>query len=344
MRILIAGSGAVGTYLGGKFSLSGHEVVFLSRNKEYCDLVNHQGFSIIENGVVKQGRVSAFQAVQSLFSVCSAFDLCLLTVKGFSTRSLLLELSPFLDKIFHFCAVQNGVGNEEILVGFVEKKKITAGSLTTACSMGSPGVVKAENRGGLALAPLDPNQSLQQWTDLFQRAGIKIRVCKDWVGMKWSKLFLNLIGNGTCAILEMTPQEVFLSHSGFKIERLALVETISVMETSGIKPVLLPFQPVPLYFWGIKHLSEPVLRFLFRKKAVRGRGEKLPSLYFDLLKGKKDTEAPFLYGPLVEKGKSYGISMPALQTLYHLLRDSTAEERQIYRKNPDALYQQILNF
>ncbi len=340
----MAGAGAVGTYLGGKLALSGQEVFFLNRNKEYCRTLNTQGFTIIEKGAAVQGKAAAFQTTQSLFSAHENIDLCLVTVKGFSTRPLLSELSPFLNQILHFCDLQNGIGNEEILATFVKEEKITSGSLTTACGMEIPGTVRAENKGGAAFSSMDPNHSPQFVADLFEKAGMRVKICRDWKSMKWSKLFLNIIGNGTSAVLEMTPQEIFSSRLGFKIERKGLMEAVSVMEKCGIKPVSLPFQPLPLYIFGIKYLPEPILQNLFKKMAAKGRGEKLPSLYYDLLKGKKETEASFLYGPLIDKAKSFGIPVPVLQTVYDLLLNFNPDERQIYRKNPNALYERISKF
>lgn len=344
MKILILGAGAVGTFAGGKLSAAGHQVSLLNHNDAYCRAVNERGCFIVENGKTFPATAKAFPSLTEVFEKNDRFELAILAVKGFATERLMNELKPYSEKIRRFLALQNGIGNEEILFRFVEADRITAGSLTIACSMETPGTAVAENEGGIALAAIpgdrpDLRAPDRDIIELFETAGFRVRACSDWRAMKWSKLLLNVIANATCAILDMTAAEIFSDDIAFRLDLQACREVLAVMEALGLKPQALPSQPVPLYAWGIEHLPSKLLQIAFGKKAGKGRGRKLSSLHLDLRSGKNRTESPFLYGAPALAGKEKKISCPALETLNALIESGAKNPAALekFRKNPRAL-------
>jgi 2-dehydropantoate 2-reductase len=343
MKILILGGGAVGTFIGAKLAFWGESVVVLSRNETYCNAVNLHGCSFVEKNKINQTKIKAYNTISSLFEKEDFFDLAIFCVKSFSTKPLLEELAPYQKNINQWLTMQNGIGNEEMLMEHFPAEKITSAVLTLSCSMEKLGEAKAENKGGIALASINGKNVQPFVAKVFKNAKFKIKICKNWKAMNWSKLFLNILLNGTCAILEMTPSEIISNTTAFQIERQMALEALSVLDALKIPLIFLPNQPTPLYAFAIKFFPEKILRFLFAKKAKTARGAKLPSLWLDFLRGKKETEAPFLYGVLAQKGKEKGIRTPIIETIDTLLEQKAKdpEATQKFKKNPEALMEMI---
>lgn len=315
MRVLILGAGAVGTYIGAKLALGGNQIFFYQRNPEVCRRINEQGITLHERWRTRTVKTAASFSPDQLFSSVEKFDAAIFCVKGFSTLPVLDALSPWLSHIDFWVTLQNGLGNEEMILTRLSPDRLTAGSLTTACSLWLPGEVTADNIGGVALASITGSQPHSNIASLFESSKFEIELCPDWQAMKWSKLLLNILGNITSALLDWPALEVFSNPISFAIERAAFLEAAAVMEKNGLSPVSLPHQSVPTYVWGIRSIPAPILRLIFKQKMKRGRGTKPPSLHLDLLKGKTETELPFLYGALIEKGKELGVLTPTLRVL-----------------------------
>lgn len=315
MRILILGAGAVGTYVGGKLALGGNQVFFYQRNPDICRRINDEGVVLHENGKRRAAKAAASSSPDQLFSYVEKFDAAIFCVKGFSTLPVLDAVSPWLTHVDFWVTLQNGLGNEEAILTRIAPDRLTAGSLTTACSIWHTGEVAAENRGGVALASVKSGRPSSKIIECFELSKFETSVCPDWRAMKWSKLLLNILGNITGALLDWPSEKLFSNPIAFDLERSAFLEAVAVMEKKGIMPIDLPHQPVTRYIWGIKRLPAFLLRLIFKQKMRRGRGTKPPSLHLDLLNGKTETELPFLYGKLIEAGKEVGVKTPTLQTL-----------------------------
>lgn len=344
MKVLIAGAGAVGTLVGGKLAVSGSDVLVLSRHAEYADAVAQKGLRFRENDREVRCNARVYSDLPKLFLKEENVNLAILAVKSFSTRSILLSLTPYLHRIQTLVTLGNGLGNEETLFDYVNPNKIIAGALTIACSMVEPGLAVAETRGGIALAPMTSNASISSFLQLFKKAGFSVKGCSDWRSMKWSKLLLNIMGNATCAILDMTMLDVVENPRTFRIERELLLEALAVMRAHQLKVIALPGHPIPLYMWGVRHLPEGVLKRVFRRKVASGRGSKLASLHLDFRRGKRETEWPFMYGALLEKAREKGIRTPVIETLCKVLEGITSGKIpwDNYRRNPKVLSDAIL--
>ena len=69
------------------------------------------------------------------------------------------------------------------------------------------------------------------------------------------------------------------------------------------------------------------------------RGNKMPSLWWDLSRGKGRTEASFLNGAVVDAGRRYDVPTPVNSVLWAILEKSTKlpSEWERYRRQPDRL-------
>ncbi len=313
MHYLIIGSGAVGGYIGGKLALSGQPVMFLDR-PPIVDILSKQGLKLQQ-----EGKDLVLRDPQTATSLSEAVarqtpDVILLCVKAYHCEAAARELASASDLSAPVVCVLNGIGNEETLAREIGKARVIAASLTSAIGIIEPGQIRVERLRGLGLAATHSLSSAI--TDEMSNADLNPVLYANPERMKWSKAMTNIISNASSAILNWVPDLVF-NHKGlYRLEIEALRETVRVMRALGLPPQDLPGVPVRLLANAI-FLPPAITMPLFKKAAISGRGEKLPSFCYDVGRGK--SEAPWLNGAIADHGRQLGIPTPANDFLVEVL-------------------------
>lgn len=330
MRVIVAGAGAIGGYLGARLALAGHAVTLVGR-QPLADAVAAQGLTLIEpdrRSVVTDCRVVT--SMVEAFSRSETFDLALITVKTYDTHAIIEQLRPYAQAVGCLLSLQNGVSSETLLGAAFGCEKVVAGTILNPVSVREPGVVVLEKRrGGIGLAFPPAGASAGPLVRHFGRAGFTVRPCADAYSMKWSKLILNLIGNASSAILDLNTMEIFADKRTFSLEIEALREALRVASADGVRFVGLPGYPVPLLVAAIRLLPLPLLQPILGPFVARGRGAKMPSLHVDLHGGKSRSEIDELNGAVVRLGERLGIRTPANALLVKTFTDLQARRAKV---------------
>ncbi len=337
MNILVIGAGAIGGFLGGKLAAQ-HNVTFFDR-ASVVDVVCARGLRLIEPaGETTVTNLAAFTSLEEVFARTPHFDLALLCVKAYDTATAIQSLRPYADRTDHFLTPQNGVNNEDLLGAAFGRSKIISGTVLNPIAVPEPGVMRLEKAGrGLGLAPVEG--AIDPYVAAIRATQLPIRVYDDYRAMKWSKLFLNLIGNATSAILDMPTRETFADRRVFKIEVALLREALAVMRAQSIKAVDLPGSPVRLLALGIRFAPLFLLQRILQPIVAGGRGDKPPSLLVDMRSGRTQSEIDELNGAIVKAGKTSGVPTPvnaALVGIVHELLEGKADRAQ-WRGHVDRL-------
>jgi 2-dehydropantoate 2-reductase len=335
-RMLFFGAGAVGSLLGARLAQAGSEVTLIGR-EPYVEAVARQGVRLEAGGKVSSQSVLA--ARPSVAEAPGPFDYVFLTVKGYDTLDALEQIGSILQPGTIIGSFQNGVGNEEAISSALPDQGLLAGSVTVPVSMDEEGTVKQHSRsGGVALAPVSPEVNVAPVVRRIQDAGFKGRRYSDFRAMKWSKLLFNLLGNAQSAILDMPPTEIFYDSELFRYERAAFREAAAVMARMRVPVVSLPGLPTPL-LRDAMNLPSFLAQLLLEERLARGRGDKMPSLWWDLNRGKGKTEAAYLNGAVVDAGRRFDISTPVNSVLWAILEKCTKlpSEWDRYKRKPERL-------
>jgi 2-dehydropantoate 2-reductase len=335
-RILIFGAGAVGTFLGARLQQAGGAVSLVGR-APHIEAVAKDGVRIRMMGKALNQPVEA--AFQSVSELPGPFEYVLLTVKGYDTTAALDEIRPALQPGTILGSFQNGVGNEETIVSALPDQGLLAGSLTLPVTLEEPGQVRQHSRrGGVALAPVSPEVNVAPLVRRLGEAGFAARRYTDYRAMKWSKLLLNILVNAQSAILDLPPAQIVFDAELFRYERLAFREAVAVMHRLSIPVMSLPGFNVPLLA-QVMALPAPLARLLLEPRLAGGRGTKMPSLWWDLNRGKGQTEARYLNGAVVDGGARRDVPTPVNKVLWAILEQVTGSpaEWDRYRQNPERL-------
>jgi len=339
VNVLVAGAGAVGTWLGAALVLGGARATLVARGP-HGDAMAAAGVTMRRSGGAGIAHVRAPVVARVADAAPHGpFDATLVAVKSYATADLAAELAaggtpPVV------ISVQNGLSNETALAVALPRSNVVAGTMTTGVALVRPGVVEGGGRGGVGLAVVSGAEPIaSEVAERLEAGGVTVRRYADGQAMKWSKLLLNLLGSATPAILSWTPRQVFADRRLFEIERRAWLEAAAVMRTRGVPVVALPGYPVPRYARLVGALPAAVLFPLLGRSLAGGRGARLPSVAADLAAGRGRTEIGALNGAVVAAGTSAGVPTPVNAVLTRLVDDLAAGRvpREAFADRPEAL-------
>lgn len=346
-RVLIYGSGAVGCFLGATLSEGGLPVTMLCRESQ-ADALRRQGIRV-EGSDPGASTAAKPEVITSIDQLTDQPDIALICVKAY-------DLEPALPDLLHLArlralliTVQNGIGSEEYLLENIPSHQLSlaAASLTVSLDRESTaGVRRTGTQGGIAFAPVQPTPAtgdrLSGLAAAFEKTGLLAPVVKHWQPMVWSKLLLNILGNATSAILAMPPAKLYRDARLFATERAAFFEALATMLGSGWFPVGLPGFNVPL-LTQVMRLPPWLGRRLLAGRVGAGRGDKRPSLWVDVDRGRIPTEAGWLNGAVARQAEQLGIPAPFNRKLAELVDQLAADEtkRDRFAGNPDALLREL---
>lgn len=335
MKFLFLGAGAIGTYVGGSLAAAGDEVTFIERPETAAVIAEH-GLKVHTADTTRVVRDVTVHGSAAEALAQGPYDIGVFALKSFDTQTALDELVATGYEVPTILSLQNGVDNEPTIAATLGADKVIAGTVATAVSKPGVGEVVEEKHRGIGVALGHP--LAQPLVEALDRAGLSGKAFDDAPSMKWSKLFTNLTGNATSAILDETVAELFADKRSYTIEVAVLAECLAVMKAKGYRVVDLPGTPVRALAWATKlprFIAQPALT----KALGAGRGDKMPSFHIDLHGGRGRTEVSFLNGAVARGGEQAGVPTPVNALLTDTLEALSAGELPLgaYRHDPDAL-------
>jgi 2-dehydropantoate 2-reductase len=337
MKYLCYGLGAIGTYIGGSLAMAGEGVVFLEQPSVLQKINSQGGLRLkIEN---EHKVFSSPQIVGNLEEAMkfAPFDAAILAVKSFDTPTVLEQISPYANQFPPILCLQNGVENEEKIAQVLGEDHIVYGSVTSAVGRNGPGDIRLERLRGVGIGGTHP--MADEVTASFSRAGLQAQRYPNGPAMKWSKLLTNLQANASCAILDMTPVEVFDDPALFRLEMRQLAEALAIMRAMKLPVVNLPGTPVQLLALLAEKIPAWIGRPLARPMLGKGRGGKMPSFHIDLHSGRPGIEVDYLNGAVVRFGQKLNLPTPVNKVLNETLLAMSAGKIALddFRRQPKKL-------
>jgi len=346
VNVVVVGLGAIGTLTAVSLARAGAQVAAVVREHHLSQVRSTPLTMLADLNLYTAFLTHADASLSAVLEVFPA-DVVVVTVKAYDTDAVAEDLAradvrPFV------LSLQNGVGNEERFVQVVGPDRVLAGVISTPVDVVKVGHVRvARSSYKIGLAAVRDEEPARRMRNALGQAfvtvGFRVQYADDYQALKWTKLLLNLTANAQSALLGWPPGRVFAHPIAGTLEVRAWREALAVMRALGVR--VLPFggYPLPWVTPLIEHLPVRVVRLLMGRFARGGRGNKMPSVYLDLERGRQRTEVPWLNGAVARYGEQVGVPTPVNATLDALVAAvaSGRLDRSVIRGHPEYILAQV---
>jgi 2-dehydropantoate 2-reductase len=189
LRVLVAGAGAIGQWLGLKLLQTGQDVTLLARPR-HVEAIRAGGLRVA-------GLTDAhahIQAVAELPSVPAApYDCIFLTCKAHQTAELAQAVVPHLKPDGVLVSLQNGLGNAEKLRRLLPRDRIAVAITSHGVTVEKPGLLRHAGQGPTLIGPFagaDEAAARVAYRVLLQ-AGLEPEWQAAMRGYVWRKAIVN---------------------------------------------------------------------------------------------------------------------------------------------------------
>lgn len=311
-RIVIAGAGAIGNYLGVQLHQAGFKVSFLGSSR-IVDAANKFGLMLEypdnSKDVFSPSALHFTTDAQS----CKDTDLVIITAKCLVTAALVEQIKPHIQSHTTLLTLQNGIANTAILKTAFPGNAVCAGMATFNVTEKSASIFRLTTNGAIHLQRSSPSLLA-----VFQKADVAAQEHDNIESVLWSKLLLNLL-NPLNALSGLTLKEN-LSDRKFRLQWAAcLREGLAVLKAAGITPAKIT--PLPMC-WLPFMLSLPNWIYLFLARNLTDMDATArSSMAQDLRKG-NPTEIDYISGELIRLGQKVNVATPVNDKVYAAMKQA----------------------
>lgn len=295
VRVCIVGCGAIGgLYAASLAQLGGVEVWAYDVSPDNVAAINRDGLRLT-------GAVEAVAEVRARTDA-SEIPACrfgLFATKGTVTGPAIEATAPVFSE-GSVCSLQNGIGNEEVIAGWVQR--VMRGVTLPAGHLAAPGVVHVDFLGPTWIGPFEPRPAamaeVQELGALLVASGLPTHAMADARGPQWTKLLFNSATNPLCALTGLNNGQLFGFPPARELARRLVAEGRAVADASGIELERDPDEMID--------------------EAARENPHHRPSMLQDV-SARRRTEIATLNGGIVQAARAVGLPTPLHETIAALV-------------------------
>jgi len=298
MKIVIVGPGAMGGLLGVHLSKSKEEIWFLDKNEARARQTNECGFTLEGLSGNAQVKIKSTANPKEI----GIADLVIICVKAYHTKEAILHAKPLVGEDTAVLTLQNGIGNIEIISEVVGQEKVIGGVTNQGATLLETCHIRHAGKGETVIGRIDGKIPVEMRAirEIFNKAGLETRICRDIKGLLWSKLTINAGINALAAITRLPNGKLVELESTRRILMDAVTEATRVAKRKRIKLIY----------------DDPLAKVEAVAEATAGN---ICSMLQDVLR-KKRTEIDFINGVIVRLGQELGIPVPVNALLVDLVK------------------------
>jgi 2-dehydropantoate 2-reductase len=298
VKVCIVGCGAVGSLFAANLAnLDDVEVWAYDLSREHVDAINADGLRLSGAGDVV-GRVRATTDAGEL----PACDFGIVATKAMHTEPAIAATAhAFADGAV--ASVQNGIGNEEVLAGHVER--VIRGTTFPAGRILEPGHVQWDVKGDTTFGPFDPSpapfEQVERLAEACTRAGLPTTAVADARGPQWRKVIFNAATNPVGALTGLTHGRVCEDPALRRLVSGLVDEGKAVADAQGIT---LDADPEEL----IDHAARPDVAYDHKASMLQD------------VEARRATEIDYLNGGIARFGRELGVPTPLNEAILALVQ------------------------
>ena len=311
MKIVIAGAGAIGGYIGARLAHAGADVVLFARGPHLRAMQQH-GVRVIS----PDGDFSVRPQVTDDLATIGVADVVFLGVKAHSLTALAPKLRPLFGPDTIVVSTQNGIpwwyfqshGGEleglrlervdpgGVISAAIEPRRVIGSLAYFATDVAEPGVIHHTEGSKISLGEPDGSKSerAKRIAEALGAAGFRAPVSARFRQEIWVKLLGNVAFNPISALTSGTLEEMVRHPDVSRLVRQLMTETEAVAARLGIE--------LPISIDQRMAGAEKV-------------GAHKTSMLQDYEAG-RPMELEAVVGAVIELGDRLGVPMPATRAVY----------------------------
>ena len=299
-RIVVAGAGAIGCFVGGMLAEAGCNVTLLARPRVIDDITQH-GLRLTDFGGLDRVVAAQSLTMSDDAAILRDADIILVTVKSADTPDVADLIAHHAPAQAIVVSLQNGVGNTTELLARLPGRQVLAGMV--------PFNVQAQNEGRYHRASSGDIVIERDTADTAARLsvpGLAFKPSDDIAGVQWGKLIVNLT-NALNALSGLPLREQLAQRTWLRVVADQMAEGVAVLRAAGIKPV--SATPIPAGLMPhLLRLPDGLFQMILGR-AMKIDPQARSSMSDDLARGRR-TEIDYLQGVIVDLAKRHNIDVP----------------------------------
>ncbi len=304
MKIVIYGTGAMGSVYAGLFKEAGHEVWAVDPWAAHVAAIAADGLRL--EGASGDRCITGIHATTNMADAGSA-DLVVIATKAAGVAPAARAIAPLMARETLVLTIQNGLGAAERIAAHLPMDKVLLGVADGfGASLKGPGHAHHNAMNLIRIGEIagGPSARAEALAALWRAAGFKAQAFDDIQQLIWEKFLCNVTFSAPCTVFDMTVGELQAHPERWAIALGAMQEAYAI---ACAKKINLTFNDPVAY----------VTAFGARMPAAR------PSMLLDHQAGRL-SELDAINGQVPELGRALGIATPFNDTLVAILRQREA--------------------
>lgn len=316
-RIVVAGAGSIGCYVGGCLALAGRQVTLLARPR-LVEAIHQAGLRVSDlEGRDRFARPDELGATADPAAALSLADVILVTVKSGATGEMAGLIAAHAPEGAVVASLQNGVGNADRLRQALPGHRVLAGmvpfNVVRSREGERPPRLHRASEGKVAI-----EDGVAGLTGLLGVEGFQVETRADMAAVLWGKLLMNL--NNALVALSGLPLATELADRRWRLILAAQIgEALVAMRAANIhpariaslRPALLPYL-LRLPDWMFRRLARRMLAI----------DPEARSSMWDDLERRRPTEIEELQGAILSLSERTGTPAPVTRRVAALVREA----------------------
>jgi len=331
-RIAVLGAGAVGASIGAYLIRGGYDVILIDQWAAHIEKIRSDGLKLTDLNGEFTVPAKAIH-LSDVSKLREQFDIVYLSVKSYDTRWSTYFIEPFLNPTGFILPAQNGL-NDEVVASIVGFNRTVGCVPSISVGIYEPGhVIRTDpiNINCFTVGELSGlvTPRVQEVVESLKVIGPSEATTNIW-GARWAKLVINSMHNSLAGLIGLNTSLLTKKQKDTFALISISIACESVRVALGCGATMKPIYEIPVEDYAeastsddIQTLKDRVLAATQVEELTPEQIKKLgapprPSLLQDVMKARR-TEAEYLNGYIVKKGKEADVATPINEAIMELM-------------------------